>query len=426
MSEKVLQLHVQEKTIRAKQAARTCFVCSTEEKNRALLAMADALWRKREEIFRANEEDIEAARNAGISDAKLDRLMLNVERFEDMITGLKQIVELPDPVGEVLETFQRPNGLKVEKVRVPFGVIAMVYESRPNVTVDAAGLALKTGNAVVLRGGKESIRSNEALVKAMKEGLERTAISPDAIQLIERTERETVDYLIRAKETVDLVIPRGGSGLIQRVIENALVPVIETGVGNCHVYIHEKADEEKATRIVVNAKTQRPSVCNAMETLLVDRAIADKWLPVVGKALRERGVQIRGCEKTLQILRNVPGLQVVSACETDYETEFLDLVLAVRVVGNLDEAIAHIEAYGTRHSEAIVTEDREAAEKFLARVDAAAVYHNASTRFTDGFEFGFGAEIGISTQKLHARGPMGLRELTSYKYLIRGNGQVRE
>ncbi|MBH8603703.1 glutamate-5-semialdehyde dehydrogenase [Thermoactinomyces sp. CICC 10522] len=426
MTQNELQRYVIEKTERAKQASRKLVLCTTEEKNEALLEMADTLWRERERILMANQKDIQAARAAGTPEGKLDRLRLNESRLLEMIEGLRQIVELDDPVGEVLETFQRPNGLKVEKVRVPFGVIAMVYESRPNVTVDAAGLALKTGNAVVLRGGKEALRSNHALIEALTKGLRQSNVPPEAIQFIDRPERETVDFLIRAKNTVDLAIPRGGAGLIQRVIQNALVPVIETGVGNCHVYVHQAADPERATRIVVNAKTGRPSVCNSIETVLVDEAIAPVWLPQASRDLAEKGVELRGCEKTCEILRHTPGLKLVPASEADYATEFLDLTLAVKVVSGLEEAVAHIEKFGTRHSEAIVTEDNEAAKAFLAQVDAAAVYHNASTRFTDGFEFGYGAEIGISTQKLHARGPMGLKELTSYKYRIRGTGQVRE
>jgi glutamate-5-semialdehyde dehydrogenase len=421
-----LHRYVIEKTQRAKEAARKLAICTTEEKNQALLRMADALWQDRKRIIAANRQDLQAATEAGIPDGKLDRLRLTESRLMEMITGLRQIAELDDPVGEVLETFQRPNGLKVEKVRVPFGVIAMVYESRPNVTVDAAGLAIKTGNAVVLRGGKEAVRSNHALIKALKQGLCQSKVPPEAIQFIDRQERETVDYLIRAKNTVDLAIPRGGAGLIQRVIQNALVPVIETGVGNCHVYVHQAADLERATRIVINAKTGRPSVCNSAETVLVDEAIAPVWLPQVGRFLSEKGVELHGCEKTCEILRNTSGLNLTPAVEEDYATEYLDLKLAVKVVSGLEEAVAHIEKFGTRHSEAIVTEDIDAAQSFLAQVDAAAVYHNASTRFTDGFEFGYGAEIGISTQKLHARGPMGLKELTSYKYRIYGEGQVRE
>ncbi|GAX89001.1 gamma-glutamyl-phosphate reductase [Effusibacillus lacus] len=409
----------------AKRTTRVLGTLSTEQKNEALLKMADALWRNRDAIFAANGEDVKEARESGVSEARIDRLALTEKRLREMMEGLRQIAGLEDPVGESLETIRRPNGLLIEKVRVPFGVIAMVYESRPNVTVDAAGLALKTGNAVVLRGGKEALKSNIALVEALQDGLKQTAVPLDALQLIDCTERESVDILIRAKDLVDLAIPRGGAGLIQRVMENSLVPVIETGVGNCHVYVDAEADYEMATKIILNAKTQRPSVCNAMETMLVHEQAAKKWLPNMIYLLQERGVEVRGCTKTQELAKACGCLNLPLAAEEDYATEYLDLVLAVKVVSDVEEAIAHIERFGTRHSEAIVTGNQVTADKFLREVDAAAVYHNASTRFTDGFEFGFGAEIGISTQKLHARGPMGLRELTSYKYIIKGQGQIR-
>ncbi|BCJ86750.1 glutamate-5-semialdehyde dehydrogenase [Effusibacillus dendaii] len=421
-----LQDEVWGKIQAAKKTVRTLGVLSAEDKNRALQAMAESLWEQRDLIYRANQEDVQEARKSGTPEARIDRLTLTEKRLLDIMEGLKQVAGLPDPVGETLETIERPDGLWIEKVRVPFGVIAMIYESRPNVTVDAAGLALKTGNAVVLRGGSEALRSNQALVNALRDGLRKSKVPADAIQLIERTERESVDILIRAKGKVDLVIPRGGAGLIQRVVENSLVPVIETGVGNCHVYVDAKADLEMATAIVINAKTQRPSVCNAMETLLVHESVANDWLPSIIRSLRDRGVEVRGCERTRSILQDARAENVLPASVEDYATEFLDLILAVRVVDSLDAAIEHIETYGTRHSEAIVTTDSAAADRFLAEIDAAAVYHNASTRFTDGFEFGFGAEIGISTQKLHARGPMGLREMTSYKYIIKGSGQIRQ
>lgn len=410
------------KATAAKEASRKLGILSTEEKNKALLAMAESLWNQRAEILQANQKDIEEARRNQLPEAKIDRLLLTEQRIGDMMEGLQQIASLPDPVGDVLDTFKRPNGLTVEKVRVPFGVITIIYESRPNVTVDAAGLSLKTGNAVVLRGGKEALHSNIALVDALKEGLKTTKVPLDAIQLIDRTERESVDILIQAKDQVDLVIPRGGAGLIQRVVANSLVPVIETGVGNCHLYIDQYANLDQATQITINAKTQRPSVCNAIETLLVHEQIAKTWLPTVLANLIEHGVEIRGCEKTQMIAKD---LKIQPVSDDDYATEFLDLVLAVKVVDRIEEAIDHIKQYGTRHSEAIITENQEAADQFLSQVDASSVYHNASTRFTDGFEFGFGAEIGISTQKLHARGPMGLPELTSYKYIIRGTGQIR-
>jgi glutamate-5-semialdehyde dehydrogenase len=421
-----LQDMVKKKTRKAKQASRQLTMVSAREKNEALMRMGEKLWQMRDRIFEANQKDLEAAIQNGLSKAKQDRLLLNEKRLADMIEGLKVLAQSQDPVGEVMETQHRPNGLQVDKVRVPFGVIAIIYESRPNVTVDAAGLALKAGNAIVLRGGKEAIFSNQALVRVMCEGLAETKIPVDSIQLIERTERDTIDYLIRDKESVDLVIPRGGAGLIQRVVQNAHVPVIETGVGNCHIYVHASADFKMARSVVVNAKTQRPSVCNAMETLLVDQGIAEEFLPFLARELADRGVQVKGCEQTCRILQNEPSLKIEPATEEDYDTEFLDLILAVKVVQGTGEALRHIERFGTGHSEAIIAEDQKAADAFLTQVDAAAVYHNASTRFTDGAEFGFGAEMGISTQKLHARGPMGLKELTSYKYVIRGTGQIRE
>ncbi|MBX5436550.1 MAG: glutamate-5-semialdehyde dehydrogenase [Alicyclobacillaceae bacterium] len=413
----------------AKAASRTLAMLDEDSKNRALLAMAEALWERRADILEANRLDMADAERNGESAARLDRLRLDERRIADMMEGVRQVASLPDPVGETLESFSRPNGLRIERVRVPLGVIAVIYEARPNVTVDSAALALKTGNAVVLRGGKEALRSNRHLVLALREGLRNTSVPEDAVQFVDRTERDTVDVLIQATGLVDLAIPRGGAGLIQRVKENAHVPVIETGVGNCHVYVDASADLGMAEAIVINAKTQRPSVCNAMETLLIHERIAAQWLPVIARALWERGVEIRGCERTLAHLREAgvaaPQGLLAAATEEDWATEYLALILAVKVVGGVDDAIAHINRYGSQHSECIVAEDGEAAERFLSAVDAAAVYHNASTRFTDGFEFGFGAEIGISTQKLHARGPMGLRELTSYKYVVRGNGQVR-
>ena len=420
-----LRDYVKRKTHRAKQASRQLALVSTHEKNQALKRMGEKLWEKRDPIYKANQEDLDAAVKNGLSKAKQDRLLINEKRLVEMIQGLNELAECQDPVGEVMTSILRPNGLKVEKVRVPFGVIAIIYESRPNVTVDAAGLALKAGNAVVLRGGKEAVFSNQALVQAMSEGLLGTKIPVESIQLIEQTARDTIDYLIRDKESVDLVIPRGGAGLIHRVVQNAHVPVIETGVGNCHTYVHASADLKVASSVAINAKTQRPSVCNAMETLLVDQSIADEFLPQLARELVDKGVQVKGCEQTCRILQNQPELNIEPADEEDYQTEFLDLILAVKVVQGWEEAIWHIGQFGTGHSEAIMAEDRSVVDAFLTQVDAAAVYHNASTRFTDGAEFGFGAEMGISTQKLHARGPMGLKELTSYKYVIRGTGHVR-
>jgi glutamate-5-semialdehyde dehydrogenase len=419
-----LKAYVHAKAQAAKQAARALATAATAQKNAALRAMGEALWADADEILAANAQDVAAARAAGAPESRIDRLTLTPQRINDMVDGLRQLEALPDPVGETVESWTRPNGLRIEKIRVPLGVIAIVYESRPNVTVDAAALAIKTGNAVVLRGGSEAVRSNGALVRSIRRGLADAGLPEEAVQWIERTERDTVEFLIRARGLVDLAIPRGGAGLIQRVVEQATVPVIETGVGNCHVYVDEHADLDMAVRIVVNAKASRPSVCNAAETLLVHQAIAPDFLPAVGHALQAKGVILRACPRAEECLRRA-GIPAEPADDTDWATEYLDLILAVRVVDSVEEAISHIQRYGTAHSESIVTEDPDVAERFLREVDAAAVYHNASTRFTDGFEFGFGAEIGISTQKLHARGPMGLRELTSYKYVIRGAGQIR-
>jgi glutamate-5-semialdehyde dehydrogenase len=426
LSEAIIEA-VLAKVRRARKASFVLKQQPAERKNAALQAMADALWASRDDILTANASDVERAVEKTGAQAKVDRLLLNEDRIRAMMQGLRQIASLADPIGEIVETLRPETGIQIEKVRVPFGVIAMIYESRPNVTVDAAGLALKTGNAVVLRGGKEALASNTALTRAMHMGLSQVGIPNDAVQFVDMTERQTVNVLISARGLVDLAIPRGGAGLIQHVLEHARVPVIETGVGNCHVYVDESADLEKATRITINGKTQRPSVCNAIETLLIHSKLAKGWLPDIGKQLLDRGVQLRVCPESFGILRDagVSGSQVTEATDEDWATEYLDLILAVRIVDDVQGAVAHIDQYGSRHSEAIVTENADAAEFFLNLVDAAAVYHNASTRFTDGFEFGFGAEIGISTQKLHARGPMGLRELTTYKYQIRGEGQIR-
>lgn len=423
-----LQEVVLKQTQRAKAASKHLGMATTEQKNRALQSCAEQLWERRAQIFAANQLDVEEAREAGQTEGRIDRLLLNEPRLLGIIESLHQVVALPDPIGEVLDKFVRLDGLQIEKVRVGMGLIAMIYESRPNVTVDAIGLALKTGNAVILRGGREALQTNVELVAAMREGMELAGLAGEAVQLVQRTERESVDILIRARGLVDLAIPRGGAALIARVVENAQVPVIETGVGNCHVYVDKAADLSMATEIILNAKTQRPSVCNAMETLLLHEELDASWVRSTVEELLARGVQIRACERTQMLLgADVgSGSGVVPAQESDWETEFLDFILAVKVVGSLEEVIEHIERYGTHHSEAIVTDDERVAQEFLRRVDAAAVYHNASTRFTDGFEFGFGAEIGISTQKLHARGPMGLRELTTYKYIVRGTGHVRK
>lgn len=404
---------------------------STDVKNQALGSMADALLRRRYAILEANHEDVSAAHKTGETGARLERLTLTETGIHDMVKGLQAIAALPDPVGEVLESFRRPNGLAVQKVRVPMGVIAVIYESRPNVTVDSAGLTLKTGNAVVLRGGKEALLSNRTLVQALREGLQDVGVSKEAIQFVGNPDRSAVDAILAADHLVDLAIPRGGAGLIQRVKEQSRVPVIETGVGNCHVYVHATANLAMATDIVVNAKTQRPSVCNALETLLLDVSVVQdqtSWLASLATILAEKGVELRVDPDVLIALQRqqFPAMdQVALAADEDYATEFLGLILAIKTVANLDDALAHIQQFGTKHSESIITEDSGIAERFLRSVDAAAVYHNASTRFTDGSEFGFGAEIGISTQKLHARGPMGLRELCSYKYVVRGEGQIR-
>ena len=409
-----------EKATIAKQAAHAMNRLTTEQKNEALLMMADRLLSERKSILEANAADLERGRQNGTSAALLDRLALNDKRIEAIAEGLRQIAELPDPIGIVLEERTRPNGLVIRKVSVPLGVVGIVYESRPNVTVDAAGLCLKSGNAVVLRGGSAALESNRRIVAVLHEALSRSAVPRESLQLIESADRSSVDEMLKLNGLLDVVIPRGGRSLIQNVIQNATVPVIETGEGVCHTYIDDEADPAKALDIAINAKVSRPSVCNAMETLLVHERYAARHLPALADALRERGVELRGCPKTRDV---VPWM--AEATEEDWSTEYLDLILSVKTVSGLDEALDHIRTYGTKHSECIVTENREKAERFMREVDAAAVYHNASTRFTDGFEFGFGAEIGISTQKLHARGPMGLMALTSTQYRVYGNGQIR-
>ncbi|WP_081360960.1 glutamate-5-semialdehyde dehydrogenase [Neomoorella thermoacetica] len=414
-------MEVQTKGQRAREAARILAGLGTSKKNEALLAMARALEEEQEAILAANARDMVAGKEKGLSRALLDRLLLNEKRIRDMAAGLRELAALPDPVGEVTSMWTRPNGLQIGRVRVPLGVIGIIYEARPNVTVDAAGLCLKTGNAVILRGGSEAFYSNQALTSVISRAATAAGAPEGAIQLIETTDREAVNLLLRANDYLDVLIPRGGAGLIRTVVENATVPVIETGVGNCHVYVDAEADLDMAQRIVINAKTQRPGVCNAMETLLVHEKVADSFLPSLAAALKDKGVTIRGCERTRAI---IPWAEV--ATETDWATEYLDLILAIRVVDSLESALEHIHRYGTKHSEAIVTTNYQTAREFLARVDAAAVYVNASTRFTDGYEFGFGAEIGISTQKLHARGPMGPEQLTTFKYIIFGSGQIRQ
>lgn len=418
--ETAIKEEVRAKGRAAKEAGRALGSLCTSVKDLALASMAEKLRESGESILSANEEDLAAGRTAGLTEALLDRLSLSQARLTDVVQGVKQVEGLADPVGEVMEGWRRPNGLLITKVRVPFGVIAVIYEARPNVTVDAAALSLKSGNAVILRGGKESINSNKALVEAMRKGVEEAGLSPDCIQLIESTGRASARELMQLTEYVDLLVPRGGAQLIRTVVETAQVPVIETGVGNCHVYVDSSADLEMARKIVVNAKCQRPSVCNAAETLLVDEAVVERFLPACLGELADRGVEIRGCGRTREVF---PAAK--EATEDDWYEEFLALVMAVKVVDGVGEAIRHINAYGSRHSEAIVTNDHSHAERFKEEVDAAVVLVNASTRFTDGYEFGFGAEIGISTQKLHARGPLGLPELTTIKYLVEGQGQVR-
>ena len=405
----------------AKNASRVLSIAGTAKKNAALEAIASALEARREEILAANQEDMTAAKAAGMRPSLQDRLALDGSRIAGIVDGVRQVAALPDPIGEITKMSTRPNGLVIGKRRVPLGVIGIIYEARPNVTVDAAALCLKSGNAVLLRGGKEAFRSNQAFVAVMRDALEGAGLPRDCVALVTDTSRESANELMGLTEYLDVLIPRGGAGLIRSVVENARVPVIETGVGVCHVYVHEGADLDMAARIIHNAKTSRPSVCNAAECLLVDRGIARDFLPMAWQLLQTKNVQLRGCPETRAIL----GDFVKEACDADWDTEFGDYILAVKVVGGFDEAVDFIAQHGTGHSEAIVTENYSAAQRFLDVVDAAAVYVNASTRFTDGFEFGLGAEIGISTQKMHARGPMGLEELTSSKYVIYGTGQVR-
>lgn len=404
----------------AKKASYKLSNTSTVDKNKGLLKIAQMLIDNANDIFAANAIDVENAKAKGVTTALIDRLTLNEKRVNDMAEGLRQIASLPDPVGEVISAWKRPNGLQIGQQRVPLGVIGIIYEARPNVTVDAAALCLKSGNVAILRGGSEAINSNKAIVNIISKALKEAGIPEAAVQLIEDTGRETAVEMMKLNKYIDVLIPRGGAGLIQTVVKNASVPVIETGTGNCHVYVDGDGDLEMGERIIINAKTSRPAVCNAAETLLVDEKIAEKFIPKVLKSLRDMNVEIRGCEKTQKLFSDVK-----PATEEDWDTEYLDYILAVKVVNGIDEAIEHINAHGTRHSEAIITNNYDKARKFQQEVDAAAVYVNASTRFTDGFEFGFGAEIGISNQKLHARGPLGLKELTTIKYIINGNGQIR-
>ena len=404
----------------ARQAARKLAVLSTDVKNQALQAMAEALQTNQQAILAANQIDIDNGQAKGMSRPLLDRLLLTADRISAMADGLRQIASLPDPVGEVLSMHRRPNGLDIGKMRVPLGVIGIIYEARPNVTADAAGLCLKSGNACILRGGSEAIHSNTAIVAALVGAAKASGVPDGAIGLIETTDRQAVNAMLRLNQYLDVIIPRGGAGLIKTVVENSTVPVIETGTGVCHTYVDASADIAMAHSIAFNAKVSRPAVCNSMETLLVHQDAAAALLPSLLAAYRQAGVELRGCEETSRYHPDV-----IPATEDDWATEYHDLILSVKVVPDMEAALDHIATYSTRHSEAIVTKDYASGRRFLQEVDAAAVYINASTRFTDGFEFGFGAEIGISTQKMHARGPMGLPELTSIKYIVYGDGQIR-
>ena len=406
---------------RAKEASGQLANLNTEQKNRILMLVADLLEQYTPTILKANAKDLELGKEMGLTGAIVDRLTLSGDRVKGMAEGLREIVQLEDPIGEIEEMKKRPNGLLIGKKRVPLGVVGVIYESRPNVTADVAGLCIKTGNVCVLRGGKEAFQSNNVIVKIFHEAIEGCDLDPHMVQLVQDTTRESAVAMMKLNDYLDILIPRGGAGLIQAVVQNSTVPVIETGVGNCHIYVDEAADLEKAVAIVYNAKTHRPGVCNAAESLLVHEKVALEVLPVIGDSLKEGNVEIRGDETTCRIIP-----EAKPAVEEDWAKEYLDLVISSKVVGSVEEAVDHINKYGSGHSESIVTENYSHAQYFLDRVDAAAVYVNASTRFTDGFEFGYGAEIGISTQKLHARGPMGLKELTTNKYIIYGSGQVRQ
>lgn len=405
----------------AKAAKKSIATAKTAKKNEILERIAQNLRKNIEVILKENEKDTAMAKENGITDAMVDRLRLTPERINDIADACIYLTGLNDPVGEVIEGYTRPNGMRITKTRVPMGVIGIIFESRPNVTVDAATLCIKSGNAAILRGGKEAINSNKILMDIMRESVEECGLPGDVIQLVEDTSRESSNQMMKANGYIDVLIPRGGKGLIKAVVENATVPVIETGSGNCHIYIDESADIDMAVSVTNNGKTQRPSVCNALETCLVHRSVADKFLPRLMEEFKKFDVDVRGCDRTREIL----GESIKEATESDYATEFDDYIMAVKVVDNIDEAIEHISKYSTGHSECIITNDLNNAERFQREIDSACVYVNCSTRFTDGGEFGFGAEIGISTQRLHARGPMGLRELTTMKYLINGDGQIR-
>ena len=414
-------MYIQTLGQQAKEAEIQIAQLSTKVKNEILIKSAKALLDNCQNILDINKEDVEKAKTSGVKDAFIDRLTLTEKRISDMADGLRQIASLNDPVGEFLYGKTLPNGLIIQQKRVPLGVIAIIFESRPNVTADAFGLCLKSGNAVILRGGKEAIKTNIAIVNIFKNVLKECGINENAVQIVENTSHEIANELMKAHEYVDVLIPRGSARLINTVINNSTVPCIQTGVGNCHIFVDESAKLDDAVNIIVNAKTQRPGVCNAVETLLIHKNVASSVLPNIGKELQERNVEIRGDEIVREYITNS-----IPATEEDWATEYEDYIVAIKVVDDLDEVIKHIAKYGTKHSESIITENYSNAQRFLNEVDAAAVYVNASTRFTDGGQFGFGAEIGISTQKLHARGPMGLKELTTTKYVIMGNGQVRE
>ena len=405
----------------AKEAARKLAKAGTDKKNKALNLIADKLIERQDEILANNEKDMEKGRENDLSRALLDRLQLTESRIKGMAQGLREVAAQDDPIGEVPEMWRRPNGLQIGKIRVPLGVIGIIYEARPNVTVDVAGLCLKSGNTVILRGGSNAFNSNQILTNIIQDGLREAGLPRESVQLILTTDRKAVDILFTLNDYLDVLIPRGGAGLIKKVVNESKVPVIETGVGNCHVYVNKDADLTKAKKIVFNAKYSRPAVCNSAESLLVDQEIAGDFLPEMARIFAESNVELRGCERTRNI---VP--KIKKATEEDYATEYLDYIMSIKVVDNYEEAVEHIYHYGTKHSEAIITENYTTARAFLDEIDAAAVYVNASTRFTDGGQFGLGAETGISTQKLHARGPMGLKELTTTKYIIMGDGQIRE
>ena len=407
---------------KAKAASRELSLSPTSVKNAALRAMAKALVQRKAYLMKENQKDLDAAQKENYAKALIDRLTLNSKRIDEMAKCLLDTAKLKDPVGEILNTWKRPNGLVIKKVRVPFGVIGIIYESRPNVTSDCIGLCLKSGNAVILKGGKEALHSNHAIFSVLKDALKRTKVPAEAVQLVASTDRQAVNILLCQDQYVDLIVPRGGEGLIRFVTEHSSIPVVKHYKGVCHTYVSDKADMNMARSICFNAKVQRPGVCNAMETMLVNRNIAKRFLPVMIGDLRKAGVEIRGCSQTRRII----GSGVKSATEKDWTEEYLDLILSVRVVDSLKDAIEHINTYGSHHSDAIVTKDNKEAEQFLKAVDSACLYANASTRFTDGYQFGFGAEVGISTDKLHVRGPMGLEELTTYKYQVYGKGQIRK